>query len=123
MFYFPLNFGELTLGSLVDTGALSRAIPEAELRKVQFLAPQAFVKEGGIKLPDNGSEWLAENSKEHCRIEIRGQGHRVPRDLHCHGKTHKPSDWPLLPSTQHYHLGYATRSAQFSVLLNATQKN
>ena len=33
MLYFPMDFGELTLGGLVDTGALSSAIPEADLRK------------------------------------------------------------------------------------------
>ena len=46
MLYFPLDFGELTLDGLVDTGALSSAIPEADLRKIQLLAPQSIVKEG-----------------------------------------------------------------------------
>ena len=31
MLYFPMDFGELTLDGLVDTGALSSAIPEADL--------------------------------------------------------------------------------------------
>ena len=44
--YFPMDFGELTLDDLVDTGALSSAIPEANLRKIQLLAPQSIVKEG-----------------------------------------------------------------------------
>ena len=34
MLYFPMDFGELTLDGLVDTGALSSAIPEADLRKI-----------------------------------------------------------------------------------------
>ena len=38
MIYVPTDFGELTLDSLVDTGALSSAIPEADLRKIRFLA-------------------------------------------------------------------------------------
>ena len=41
-----MDFGELTLDGLVDTGALSRAIPEADLRKIRLLAPQSIVKEG-----------------------------------------------------------------------------
>ena len=46
MLYFPMDFGELTLDGLVDTGALSSAIPESDLRKIRLLAPQSIVKEG-----------------------------------------------------------------------------
>ena len=46
MLYFPMDFGELTLDDLVDTGALSSAIPEADLRKIRLLAPQSIIKEG-----------------------------------------------------------------------------
>ena len=44
--YFPMDFGELTLDGLVDTGALSSAIPEADLRKILLRAPQSIIKEG-----------------------------------------------------------------------------
>ena len=44
--YFPMDFSELTSDGLVDTGALSSAIPEADLRKIRLLAPQSMVKEG-----------------------------------------------------------------------------
>ena len=46
MLYFPMDFGELTLDGFVDTGALSSAIPESDLRKIRLLAPQSIVKEG-----------------------------------------------------------------------------
>ena len=46
MLYFPMDFGELTLDDLVDTGAPSSAIPEADLRKIGLLAPQSIVKDG-----------------------------------------------------------------------------
>ena len=45
MLYFPLDFGEMTIDGLIDTGALSSAIPEADLRKIRLLAPQSIVKE------------------------------------------------------------------------------
>ena len=45
MLYFPMDFGQLTLVGLVDTGALSSAIPEADLRKIRLLAPQSKSKE------------------------------------------------------------------------------
>ena len=34
MLYFPMDFGELTIDGLIDTGALSSAIPEMDLRKI-----------------------------------------------------------------------------------------
>ena len=46
MLYFPMDFGELPLDSLVDTGALSSVIAEADLREFRILAPQSIVKEG-----------------------------------------------------------------------------
>ena len=46
MLYFPMDFGELILDGLVDTGALSSAIPEADIRKIRLLDSQSFIKEG-----------------------------------------------------------------------------
>ena len=46
MLYFPMDFGELTIDGLIDSGALSSAIPEADLRKIRLSAPQSIVKEG-----------------------------------------------------------------------------
>ena len=45
MLYFPMDFGELTPDNLIDTGAHSSAIPEAELRKQRLLAPQSIFKD------------------------------------------------------------------------------
>ena len=41
-----MDFGELTIDGLIDTGALSSAIPEADLSKIRLLAPQSIVKKG-----------------------------------------------------------------------------
>ena len=72
MLYFPMDFGELTLDGLVDTGALSSAIPEADLRKIRLLAPQSIVKEGPAPnsqvMVANGQ--LETDSKEHSRAEV-----------------------------------------------------
>ena len=46
MLYFPMDFEELTIDGLIDTGAHSSAIPEADFRKIRLLAPQSIVKEG-----------------------------------------------------------------------------
>ena len=41
-----LYFGELTIDGLIDTGALSSAIPEMDLRKNLLLSPQSVIREG-----------------------------------------------------------------------------
>ena len=46
MLYFPMDFGELTIDGLIDTGALSSAIPEMDLRKIRLLSPQSVIREG-----------------------------------------------------------------------------
>ena len=46
MLYFPMDFGELTIDGLIDTGALSSAIPEMDRRKIRLLSPQSVIREG-----------------------------------------------------------------------------
>ena len=46
MLYFPLDFGERTLDGLIDTGALSTAIQEADLGKIRLLRPQSIINGG-----------------------------------------------------------------------------
>ena len=47
MLYFPMDFGELTIDGLVDTGALSSAIPESDLKKIRLLTPKSIIEEAG----------------------------------------------------------------------------
>ena len=46
MLYFPMDFGELNIDGLIDTGALSSTIPGADLRKIRLLAPHTILNEG-----------------------------------------------------------------------------
>ena len=49
MLCFPMDFGELTMDGLIDTGALSSAIPEIpemDPRKIRLLSPQSVIREG-----------------------------------------------------------------------------
>ena len=41
-----MDFGKLRIDGLIDTGALSSPIPEANLRKVRLLAPHTKTNEG-----------------------------------------------------------------------------
>ena len=45
MLYFPMDFRELYIDWLIDTGALSSAIPEADLCKIPLLAPHTILNE------------------------------------------------------------------------------
>ena len=46
LLYFPMDFGELTFNGLIDTGALSSATPERDLRKIRLLSAQSVIREG-----------------------------------------------------------------------------
>ena len=46
MLCFPKDFVELTIDGLIDTGTLSSAIPELDLRKIRLLSPQSVIREG-----------------------------------------------------------------------------
>ena len=41
-----MDFGELNIDGLIDTGAFSSALPEADLRKIRLLAPHTILSEG-----------------------------------------------------------------------------
>ena len=45
MLYFPMGFEELTIDGLIDTEALSSAIPEMDLWKIRLLSPQSVIRE------------------------------------------------------------------------------
>ena len=48
MLYFPMDYGELTIDGLIDTGALSSATPEMDLRKIRLRSPQSAIREGPL---------------------------------------------------------------------------
>ena len=60
-----MDFGELTIDGLIDTGAFSSAIPEMDIRKIRLLSPQTIIQEvpppnfqilvanGQLKSPEN----------------------------------------------------------------------
>ena len=46
MLFFPKDCGEVNIDGLIHTGALSRAIPEANIRKIRLPAPHTKLNEG-----------------------------------------------------------------------------
>ena len=69
MLYFPMDFGELTKYGLIDTGALSSAIPEMDFRKIRLLSPQSVIREGP-KFPNHGRKRATRDSQEYHRAQI-----------------------------------------------------
>ena len=51
MLYFLMDSGELNIDGLVDTGALSGAIPDTDSRKIRFLAPHTILNEDPTRVP------------------------------------------------------------------------
>ena len=45
MFWFPMDFGKLTIYGFIDTGVLRSALSEVDLEKIQFLALQTILNE------------------------------------------------------------------------------
>ena len=70
LLYFPLDSGELTIDGLIDTGALSSALPEMDLRKIRLLSPQSVIREGP---PPNFQIMVANGQLEtlKCIIELK----------------------------------------------------
>ena len=66
-----MDLGELTLNDLVNTGFLSSAIPDADLRKFRLLSPQSIIKVDPApsfqKLVANGE---LENPKSDVELKI-----------------------------------------------------
>ena len=60
MLFFPTEFGELNIDGLIDTGAFSSAIPEANLRKIRLLVAQTKLNEGLIIVSKYGCQWKLE---------------------------------------------------------------
>ena len=48
MHRFPMDFGESNFDGPIDTGALSSVFPEADIRKIQLLAPHTILNEGPL---------------------------------------------------------------------------
>ena len=46
MLCFPMDFGDITIDGLVDSGALTTAKPEPDLRKIKLLTPQSIITVG-----------------------------------------------------------------------------
>ena len=107
MLYVPMDFGELTLDGLVDTGALSSAIPEADLRKILLSAPPSIIEEGPAP---NFQIMVASGQMETPKRTVELKFEVSDIDFHSHGKTYKSVNWSFVTPTEQYHTGYETRS-------------
>ena len=123
MLYFPMDFGELTLDGLVDTGALSSAIPEADLRKIRLLAPQSIIKEGPAP---NFQIMVANGQLENPKSTVEFKFEVGDIDFHVIFIVKEKltsANWSLVPATEQYHIGYATGSLKLPILFHAIKNS
>ena len=124
MLYFPLDFSELILDGLVDTGALSSAIPETDLRKIRLLAPQSIIKEGPAPnfqiMVANGQLENPESSVE-LKFEVG--------DIEFHEifivmeKLTSPLIGLSFLQREQFHIGHETGNFKFPILLHAIENS
>ena len=103
MLYFSMDFGGLTIDGLIDTGALSGAIPEADFNKIRLSATKAIIEEiapldfhiivanGGIEQP--GGTVIT---------QLKVGDFRVQRAIHNDEKFDKSTDCTLVPAQKQH---------------------
>ena len=116
-----MDFGELNIDGLIDTGTLSSAIPEADLRKIRSLAPHTKWRPS-TWVPNYGCQWTVRSTYCNSGIAIRSRWHSVQGKIHSHENFYKPFDRSLIPTTQKYHTRYASGKLELSLLFNAIEK-
>ena len=118
-----MDFGELNIDGLIDTGALSSAISEADLRKIRLLAPHTILNEG---TPPEFQFMVANGQLEapSATVELQFEvGDITFREKFIvMTSLTSPFGWSLIPTTQQYHTRYASRNPELSLLLNAIEK-
>ena len=124
LLYFPMDFGELTLEGLVDTGALSSAIPEADLRKIRSLAPQSIVKESPAPnfqiLVANGQ---LENPKRTVELNFEVGDIEFHEIVIVMEKLTSPLIGLSIPPIEQHHSRYETRCPKFPLFLYAAENS
>ena len=123
MLYFPMDFGELNIDGLIDTGALSSAIPEADLCKIRLLAPHTILNEGPppeFQLMVANGQLEAPIATVELQFEVGDITFR--ENFIVMTNLTSPFDRSLIPTTQQYHTRYASRNSELSLLFNAIEK-
>ena len=93
MLYFPMDFGELTIDGLIDTGAHSSAIPGSRPQENTPTGAPIHSQRGTC--PDvsyYGRKRTIGNPKEHCWTQVRSRRYWIPWNIHSNGKT----DWSII---------------------------
>ena len=115
MLYFPMDFGELNIDGLIDTGALSSAIPEADLRKIRLLAPHTILNEGPppeFQIMVANGQLEAPIATVELQFEVGDITFREKFIVMTNLKS--PLIRSPIAATQHYHILYASRNPELS---------
>ena len=107
-----MDLVELTIDELIDTGALSIAIPEADLSRIRLSAPPLPV--------DSKSRSCAHLSK-FSRERSSWDSEKQRRTFHRHGETHWHKNRTTVPAKEPHCPGHATRQLEFPIFLKANK--
>ena len=116
---FPNGLWGMTIDGLIDTGALSSAIPEVDLRKIRLLSPQSVIREGP---PPNFQIMVANGQLETPKstIELNFEVGDIEFLEIFIVMEHLTTDyWTDVPSTKSYSSVRETRNPELPVLFNA----
>ena len=116
-----MAFGELNVAGLIEIDALSRAILEADLRKLQLLAPHTIIIEG----PPTKFQIMVANGQleaPNATVELQFEVGDIAFGQKFVVKTNLTSHLIGLLFLQRDSTRYASRTLQLSLLVNAIEK-
>ena len=104
MYYMPMDFEKLTLDGLIDTGALTTAIPEKDFKKIKMIANEA-IKD--IGLPPNLQIMVANGHLEvpigTVLLKFEVADFMLRENFIIMKNLLNPQRWPLLPTLKQCH--------------------
>ena len=118
-----MPFGELNINGLTDTGALSSAILEADLRKIRLLVPHTILNEGlqaEFQIMFANGQLEAPIPTVEMQLEVGDITFR--EKFKRYDKPYQPFRRCLIPTMQQYHTRYASGNLELSFLFNANKK-
>ena len=123
MLYFPMDFGDMTIDGLSDTGALSGAIPELDLRKIRLLSPQSVIREGPLP---NFQIMVAHGQLETTKSTIELKFEVGDIEFHAIFIVMEHLTGPIIGLMflqRNHSAGHETKNIEFPVLFDAAKNN
>ena len=116
-----MDFGELIIDGLIDTCAISSAIPEMDLRENHLLSQQLVMRES----PSPNVQIMVANGQfepPKFTIELNIEVGDI-EFLHRNGDSNGTNQWTTILSEKPYSPEYETKYFELPILLDAAQSS